>query len=500
MPRKKRTEFEANGQAVCYLRVSTGEQKKSGLGLMSQGSICARKAVSLGLMFRQDVHHDYLSPPRPGFFVDAAESAYKTKLAKRAGGGKMMECLQKGDTLIVARLDRAFRSVVDFVEVSTDLIERGIRLVCCSPAIDLGTASGRLQARMLASLAEWESDRKSERIIAALAAKKARGSPHVAKTPKKAASLSSDYRKPANVKFEPPATDQPSGRIFIYIRCSHRDSVESGLGMIVQSDICRAYAATLTAMNPNLTLAEVFIDPGVSAAKTLLRERFGGGRMHNELKKDDHVVFSTLDRGFRCVQDMAATLPDWEKRGVHVHFAGEGFSMDDPQGRMLAGIMVVFAQWETDIAADRARESRAQLEVQGKYVGGKVPPFWKIQERRGQRKLVISKRKILGYRLVRFLAKVCGMKIVDAVVRAEEIWADREKRPAIPQTGLMKWTKASAQLPKHYPRDVTGRAFPMFTVNRYLWAHRHYEEAMKAWRKHVAIKQSSTRPTMATTQ
>ncbi len=501
MTRKKRSEFAGNGRCVAYLRVSTGEQKKTGLGLMSQGAICERKAAELGLTFRSDCHNDYLTVPRLGFFVDAAESAYRTRLAKRSGGMAMLSWIEPGDTVIVARLDRAFRSVVDFIETSTEMIDRGIRLVCCSPAIDLGTASGRLQARMLASLAEWESDRKSERIVAALAAKKASGSPNAAKPTKKTINLSSEHRKPANVKFERPAEDQPSGRIFLYIRCSHRDSVESGLGMIVQSDICRAYADTLTAMNPNLTLGEIFIDPGVSAAKTMLKERLGGGRMHREIKNGDHVIFSTLDRGFRCVQDMAATLPEWESRGVHVHFAGEGFSMDDPQGRMLAGIMVTFAQWETDIAADRARESRAQLEVQGKYAGGPVPPFWKLQQRRGERRLVISRRKILGYRLVRFLAKVCKMKIVQAVVRAEEIWADRDKRPVIPQTGLMKFTVAWSKLPKHYPRDVTGRAFPMFTVNSYSWAHRHYEGAMEAWRKHVQItRHRSTPPTTDTTR
>lgn len=485
MPRKKLPLFESNGKAVCYLRVSTGEQALSGLGLMSQGETCAARVKQLGLKFLE-MHHDYVNPPRDGHFVDAGKSAQKTRFENRAAGCALMDWLEPGTTLVVARLDRAWRNVVDFIETADKLSSMGVRLVVCKPDIDMGTAIGRAFAQILAVIAEWESNRKGERIRDALAAKKDRQSLVKAIPAEIMENLPSEWR-PSRIERDSSVTDHIPGRIFTYIRCSHRDSADSGNGLLVQAAAANAFAESLVARNPLLTIGDVFTDLAVSATDYDLRERRSGKKLWEELKSGDHMVCSTLDRGFRSAQDMANSLRELTTRGVIVHFVGEGISTDEPSGRLMAVIAVTFAQQEAELASDRSKEARAQLALQGKYVGGTAPPFWKLVEHCGTKRLVLHKKKIVGYRLVHFLRHVCGLSMDDALTRAEQLWADRERRPVIPLTGLMKCTVASSLLPRTYPRDMTGRAFPMYTRRQYNLATRHYDAAMTVYRKQVAM-------------
>jgi DNA invertase Pin-like site-specific DNA recombinase len=79
--------------------------------------------------------------------------------------------------LIVSRLDRASRSVVDFGRILAWLDEAGGYLVALDLGVDTSQPAGRLVANVLASVAEWEADTISARTSSALAAKRERGEP-----------------------------------------------------------------------------------------------------------------------------------------------------------------------------------------------------------------------------------------------------------------------------------------------------------------------------------
>ncbi len=83
--------------------------------------------------------------------------------------------LREGDTLIIAKLDRAGRSVHHLVELAADLHERGIGLRVLDQAIDTTTPGGRLFFHMLSAMAEFEHDLIIERVNDGLAAARARG-------------------------------------------------------------------------------------------------------------------------------------------------------------------------------------------------------------------------------------------------------------------------------------------------------------------------------------
>lgn len=70
----------------------------------------------------------------------------------------------RGDALVVYKFDRLARNTVDAITISNNLGKRGVDLVSISQKIDTTSAAGKMMFRMLAVLAEFESDQISERV------------------------------------------------------------------------------------------------------------------------------------------------------------------------------------------------------------------------------------------------------------------------------------------------------------------------------------------------
>ena len=81
-----------------YLRVSTSEQAANGC-LATQRQQISGYAMMRGWEVSE-------------FFVDGGVSG-SVPLAERPEGKRLLEAVEKGDTIVTARLDRAFRSAVD---------------------------------------------------------------------------------------------------------------------------------------------------------------------------------------------------------------------------------------------------------------------------------------------------------------------------------------------------------------------------------------------------
>lgn len=105
-------------------------------------------------------------------FTDQGVSGTATS---RPGLGRAMKALEKGDTLVVWKLDRLGRSLSHLVQTVTDLGERGIGFQSLSDPIDTTNAGGRLVLHMMAALAEFEHSLIIERTRAGLKAAKRRG-------------------------------------------------------------------------------------------------------------------------------------------------------------------------------------------------------------------------------------------------------------------------------------------------------------------------------------
>jgi len=148
-------------RALAYCRVSTEEQGESKAGLEAQEALIRSEVERRGwdlIDIRTDV-------------------ASGKSLRKRDELGRTLRDLANGeaDVLVVAKLDRLSRSVMDFAGIMETAKEEGWSIRVLDLDVDMTTSMGELVANIMISLAQWERRVIGERTKVALAAVKARG-------------------------------------------------------------------------------------------------------------------------------------------------------------------------------------------------------------------------------------------------------------------------------------------------------------------------------------
>lgn len=93
----------------------------------------------------------------------------------RPGFDAAIAALSDGDSLVIWKLDRAFRSTVDAILTLDALRERGIEFQCLTMHVDTSTPEGRKWYRDTASWAEYERELIAQRTKAGMAAAKRQG-------------------------------------------------------------------------------------------------------------------------------------------------------------------------------------------------------------------------------------------------------------------------------------------------------------------------------------
>jgi len=106
-------------------------------------------------------------------FTDVT-SGSKTAI-ERPGMKKLLEYAEEGDTVVVWRVDRLGRSLIDVLNTVALLRGRGVQVRSISDGIDPATSTGRLMLNMLATLAEYERELIIERVNAGIAAARQSG-------------------------------------------------------------------------------------------------------------------------------------------------------------------------------------------------------------------------------------------------------------------------------------------------------------------------------------
>lgn len=148
-------------QVTGYVRVSTEEQVISGAGLQAQRAAITAEAARRGwtdLAFIED-------------------AGYSAKNLKRPGLTMALEDLRIGaaSVLVVSKMDRLSRSLLDFAGIMQRAQREGWALVALDSPADLTTASGEAMAGVMAVFAQLERRLIGERTRAALAQRKAAG-------------------------------------------------------------------------------------------------------------------------------------------------------------------------------------------------------------------------------------------------------------------------------------------------------------------------------------
>lgn len=148
--------------AVGYLRVSTSEQAGSGAGLQAQRAAIEREAAHRGWVLIE-------------MYTDAAASG--RSITGRPALASALALVEGGEAgvLVVAKLDRLSRSLLDFASLMARAQRNGWNLVALDLGIDLSTPAGEFLASVMASAAQWERRIIGQRTREALAVRKAQG-------------------------------------------------------------------------------------------------------------------------------------------------------------------------------------------------------------------------------------------------------------------------------------------------------------------------------------
>ncbi|QHI96782.1 recombinase family protein [Xylophilus rhododendri] len=117
-----------------------------------------------------------------GCDVIYADRGVSGSTASRPGLDRALTSLRKGDKLVVWRLDRLGRSLLNLIQLLEKLGKCGISFRSLCEYIDTGSSGGRLVFHMMAALAEFERSLISERTRAGMAAARARGK-HLGRRP-----------------------------------------------------------------------------------------------------------------------------------------------------------------------------------------------------------------------------------------------------------------------------------------------------------------------------
>jgi putative DNA-invertase from lambdoid prophage Rac len=100
----------------------------------------------------------------------------KVSASERQQFVKMLDRMEDGDTLVVSKLDRVGRDMLDVIGTIRLLNERGIKVkVLALGDVDLASPAGKAIVGVLAVVAEMERDLLVERTQAGLARAKAEG-------------------------------------------------------------------------------------------------------------------------------------------------------------------------------------------------------------------------------------------------------------------------------------------------------------------------------------
>src|SRR3954453_15849884 len=145
-------------RAGLYARVSTHDQQTLPLQLSAMREHAERRRWTVAIIV-EDIGSGVRDRPRREALMRAARR-------------------RELDLILVWRLDRWGRSLVDLITTIQELTALRVGFVSLGEALDLSTPSGRALAGMLAVFAEFERDILLDRVRAGIAQARKEGRPH----------------------------------------------------------------------------------------------------------------------------------------------------------------------------------------------------------------------------------------------------------------------------------------------------------------------------------
>ena len=163
--------------------------------------------------------------------------------------------------------------------------------------------------------------------------------------------------------------------IYIYCRCSAEENFEKGSSIETQITKCQSYA----------TMKDLIVDEVITeqiSGTTRFQKRPQGFAILNKLKKGDHIICSALDRFSRNTLDLLNLVEQFKRQKVQLHFIDVGGEVtgSDAIGSVFLKLLSVFSEFYAKQLSEKQKATKDRMKSQGKYLGGKKPFGYDIDE------------------------------------------------------------------------------------------------------------------------
>lgn len=161
-------------------------------------------------------------------------------------------------------------------------------------------------------------------------------------------------------------------RCAVYTRKSSSHGLQQDFNSLkAQKEVCSAYISS-QAHRGWFEIPKTYEDPAQSGA-TLERPAMQDLIADVERGQVDVIVVYKLDRLSRSLLDFVRLLDWFDKFRVSFVCITQNFDTADSLGRLVMNVLLTFAQFEREMAADRVRDKKRAMAARGMWSGGRPP-------------------------------------------------------------------------------------------------------------------------------
>lgn len=98
-----------------------------------------------------------------------------------------------------------------------------------------------------------------------------------------------------------------------------------------------------------------------------------------ELKQDDTLVVTKLDRFCRSAKEGLELIDELRKKGVRIHILNMGLIEDTPMGKLIVTNLLAFAEFERNMIVERTQSGKAIAKQKADFKEGRPKKYTKKQ-------------------------------------------------------------------------------------------------------------------------
>jgi len=207
-----------------------------------------------------------------------------------------------------------------------------------------------------------------------------------------------------------------------YIRVSTAMQASEGESLTTQRNQIQEFVK-----GKGWALEKVYADEGISGAKIENRTQFQQMIEDAKQNKFDVIVFSKLSRFARNAREYLNISYELEKHSVLIASIKENIDPTTKTGKMIAGILALFAEWEHETIKEQMQENKvAKWKERRCFIG--QPPFGYIYNKE-KGKLEVNEREAKIYKRIVNMYVDKGMSYKDIQIQLNKEGVKCKRKP-----------------------------------------------------------------------